>query len=87
MPVGDRFSRICEHFTPVASTEVVCIIANSTHANDLIMAYAVGAGRRETENDFDLHCVLEKINKHLKLEKKKNWNYKNKKSNQIKLYD
>lgn len=46
MPVGDRFSRICEHFTPVVSTKVVCIIANPAHADDLIMAYTVGAGGR-----------------------------------------
>lgn len=46
MPVGDRFSRICEHFTPVVSTEAVRIVANSTHADDLVMAYTVGAGER-----------------------------------------
>lgn len=51
MPVGDRFSGTCEHFTPVVSTEAVCIVANSTHTNDLIMAYAVGAeGGREEKN-------------------------------------
>lgn len=47
MPVGDRFSRICEHFTPVVSTEVVCIVANSTHTDDLIMAYTVGTRREK----------------------------------------
>lgn len=50
MPVGDRFSRICQHFTPVISTKGVRIIANPTHTDDLIMAYTVGAGGREKNN-------------------------------------
>lgn len=49
MPVGDRFSGTCEHFTPVVSTEAVCIVANSTHTDDLIMSYTVGAGEEERE--------------------------------------
>lgn len=47
MPVGDRFSRICQHFIPVISAEGVCIVADATHTNDLIMANTVGAGGRE----------------------------------------
>lgn len=57
MPVGDRFSRICEHFTPVVSAEVVCIVADSTHTNDLIMAYAVGAGGKEIKHDHNQTCI------------------------------
>lgn len=49
MPVGDRFSGICEHFAPVGTAEVVCIIANSTHTDDLIMAYTIGTGGKEKE--------------------------------------
>ena len=44
VPVGDWFSGTCEHFAPVGSTEVVCIVANTTNPNDLIMANTVGAG-------------------------------------------
>lgn len=42
--MGDRFSRIGEHFTPVVSTEAVCVIANPTHTDDLIMSDTGGAG-------------------------------------------
>lgn len=42
MPVGDGFSWICQHFTPVVPTERVRIIAHPTHSNDLIMAHPVG---------------------------------------------
>ena len=67
MPVGNRFSGICQHFTPVIPTEVVCIVANSTDTNDLIMAYTIGVGGREKkERDhhqlcipkFMMHCIL-----------------------------
>lgn len=68
MPVGDRFSRICEHFTPVVSTEVVCIIANPTHTNDLIMAYTVGAIGKEKTFDHSLLCNV-KIMMHKGLRK------------------
>lgn len=47
MPVGNRFSGTREHFTPVVSAEAVCIITNSAHTNDLIMAHSVGTGGRE----------------------------------------
>lgn len=47
VPVGDRFSRICQHFIPVISAKGVRIVANATHTDDLIMAYTVGAGGRE----------------------------------------
>lgn len=57
MPVGDRFSRIREHFTPVVSPEVVCIVADSTHANDLIMAYTVGAEGKEVKHDHSQSCI------------------------------
>lgn len=42
MPVGDRFSWICEHFTPVFPTKVVCVVTNTTHTDHLVVAYAVG---------------------------------------------
>lgn len=47
VPVGDRFSRICQHFIPMISAKGVRIVANATHTDDLIMAYTVGAGGRE----------------------------------------
>lgn len=56
MPVGDRFSRICEHFTPVVPTEAVCIIANPTHTNDLVMANTVGTEEKEKTFDHNLPC-------------------------------
>lgn len=62
--MGDRFSRICEHFTPVVSAEVVCIVADSTHANDLIMAYAVGAGEEEKKHDHNQLCIT-KVSMHM----------------------
>lgn len=43
MPVGHRFPWIGQHFTPVLSAQGVCIVANTTHSDDLIMAHAVGA--------------------------------------------
>lgn len=43
VPVGDRFSRICQHFIPVISAKGVRIVANATHTDDLIMAHTVGA--------------------------------------------
>ncbi|TNN75807.1 hypothetical protein EYF80_013954 [Liparis tanakae] len=49
MPVGDRFPGTREHFTPVASTQAVCIVANSTHSDDFIMADAVPAQEGESE--------------------------------------
>lgn len=49
MPVGDRFPGTREHFTPVVSTQAVCIIANSTHSNDFIMADAVSVQEGESE--------------------------------------
>lgn len=42
MPVGDGFSWICQHFTPVVPTERVRIVAHPTHSDDLIMAHPVG---------------------------------------------
>lgn len=46
MPVGDGFSWICQHFTPVVPTERVRIIAHPTHSDDLIMAHPVGETAR-----------------------------------------
>lgn len=62
MPVGDRFTGIREHFTPVVSTEAVCVVANSTHTNDLIMAYTVSAGGRgrERNNVITTYPALQK---------------------------
>lgn len=42
MPVGDGFSWICQHFTPVVPPERVRIVAHPTHSDDLIMAHPVG---------------------------------------------
>lgn len=42
MPVGDGFSWICQHFTPVVPAERVRIVAHPTHSDDLIMAHPVG---------------------------------------------
>lgn len=47
MPVGHRFPWICQHFTPVLSAQVVCVVADTTHADDLVMAHAVGAEEEE----------------------------------------
>lgn len=44
MPVGHRFAWIGEHLVPVLSAQVVGVVADTTHADDLIMAHAVGAG-------------------------------------------
>lgn len=57
MPVGHRFTGICEHFTPVFSTKAVCITANSTHTNDFIMAHPIGAGGKERIS-LNIACIL-----------------------------
>lgn len=49
MPVGHRFPWICQHFAPVLSAQVVRIVADATHADDLIMAHAAGAEEEEDE--------------------------------------
>lgn len=58
MPVGDRFSGICEHFIPVFSTKAVCIIANSAHTDDLIMAYSIGARGKERKDVITAFTVF-----------------------------
>lgn len=49
MPVGHRFPWICQHFAPVLSAQVVRIVADATHADDLIVAHAAGAEEEEDE--------------------------------------
>lgn len=44
MPVGHRFAWIGEHLVPVLSAQVVGVVADATHSDDLVMAHAVGAG-------------------------------------------
>lgn len=58
MPVGDGFSRICQHFTPVVSTKRVCIIAHPTHSDDLIMAHPVRAAGRVKWHWDRMHDIL-----------------------------
>ena len=64
MPVGDRFPWICEHLTPVVSTQAVCIVTDSTHSNHLIMAHAGGAGEREGEEMWSRQTCFPKIMLH-----------------------
>lgn len=42
MPVGHRLAWIGEHLVPVLSAQVVGVVADAAHSDDLIMAHAVG---------------------------------------------
>lgn len=47
VPVGDGFAGIREHLAPVVAAEVVCIVANATHADDLVVADTASAGGKD----------------------------------------
>lgn len=43
--MGHRFAWIGEHLVPVLSAQVVGVVADTAHSDDLVMAHAVGGGQ------------------------------------------